>query len=59
MTNTDIEHSLELSRIISSDAYNAGVKIRGYVDGVMGCRIVGDVPIEDVRYVVKGLLNVG
>ena len=59
MTNTAIDHSIELSRIISADAYNAGVKIRGYVDCVMGCPIVGDVPIEDVRYVVKSLFNVG
>ena len=57
--NCSIEQSLEHLAEIATQAFSAGLSIRGYVSCVAGCPYEGDVPVEKVAEVAARLVGEG
>lgn len=57
--NCSIAESLERFRVVTSEARQKGVRIRGYVSCVLGCPYEGKIVPERVAQVSKALLEMG
>lgn len=57
--NCSIEESLARFAPVMATARAAGVRVRGYVSCVLGCPYQGEVPLADVVWVARALVDMG
>ena len=57
--NKSTEKALDTYREVITTARSRGMKVRGYVSCVYGCPYEGAVPVEQVLFVARSLLDMG
>ncbi len=57
--NCSVEESIERFRPVVALAHEAGLKVRGAVSCALGCPYQGEVPLDDVEWVVRLMRGIG